>query len=110
MGGKCIEAMERAHHSARTMLIDRNEEAVAIPGSASAVVIDNEEKLVIANMGGYGAVICRDGEAYQICRKNQQPFIRNWSLKFLSGIHLPYRFFLRFLVYIFGYSINFSYY
>ncbi|KAI3469787.1 hypothetical protein Pfo_026450 [Paulownia fortunei] len=73
MGKKCKEAMKRAHLNARSKLTHRDEMEVAArkSGSASAMVIDGE-KLVMANMGDYRAVICRDGEAYQICRKKQQ--------------------------------------
>lgn len=92
MGKKCKEAMKRAHLNARSKTIDRDEaeEAAAWKsGSASAMVI-NGETLVMANMGGYRAVICRDGEAYQICRKKQQPTTGNWPLRLISGIHPSY--------------------
>ncbi|PIN14312.1 Phosphoprotein phosphatase [Handroanthus impetiginosus] len=86
MGNKSKEAMKRAHLTARTKLIDRYqaEEKSGELGSASAMVI-NGEKLVMANTGDYRAVICRDGEAYQICRKKQRSTTRHWSLKLISG-------------------------
>ncbi|KAG8370443.1 hypothetical protein BUALT_Bualt14G0117500 [Buddleja alternifolia] len=86
MRKKSKEAMKRAHVSARAKLKDRDEaeEEARKWGSASAMVI-NGEKLVMANMGDYRAVICRDGEAYQISRKRQQPTTRHWSLKLISG-------------------------
>ncbi|KAK4427825.1 putative protein phosphatase 2C-like protein 44 [Sesamum alatum] len=62
MGKKSKEAMERAHLNARTQLRDRDEpeETAWKLGSASAMVI-NGEKLVMAYMGDYSGVICRDG-------------------------------------------------
>ncbi|KAL0414293.1 UNVERIFIED_CONTAM: putative protein phosphatase 2C-like protein 44 [Sesamum radiatum] len=62
MGKKSKEAMERAHLNARTHLRDRDEpeETAWKLGSASAMVI-NSEKLVMAYMGDYSGVICRDG-------------------------------------------------
>ncbi|KAK6161265.1 hypothetical protein DH2020_004646 [Rehmannia glutinosa] len=55
MRKKCKEAMKRAHLNARSKLLDTDEK-----GSAWAMVI-NGDKLVMANMGDYRAVICRDG-------------------------------------------------
>ncbi|KAK4405898.1 putative protein phosphatase 2C-like protein 44 [Sesamum angolense] len=62
MGKKSKEAMERAHLNARAHLTDRDEmeETPWKLGSASAMVI-NGEKLVMAYMGDYSGVICRDG-------------------------------------------------
>lgn len=86
MGKKCKEAMKRAHLNARSKTIDGDEGDAAArkSGSASAMVI-NGEKLVMASTGGYTAVVCRDGEAYQICRKRQLPTTPKWPLKFISG-------------------------
>ncbi|CAK9149734.1 unnamed protein product [Ilex paraguariensis] len=53
-------------------------------GSASAIVI-NGEKLVIASMGDYRAVVCRDGEAHQITTSDQQITKRHWSRRFIQG-------------------------
>ncbi|KAL6519898.1 hypothetical protein OROMI_032792 [Orobanche minor] len=85
MRKKCKEAMKMAHVNARSKLINKNEptDAGRQLGSASAMVIGGD-KLVMANMGDYKAVICRGGEAYQISRKKQQP-TRNWTLKLISG-------------------------
>ena len=54
-------------------------------GSVSALVI-NAEKLVIAYMGDYRAVICRDGVARQISSRDQQSGKRHWSRRLVSGI------------------------
>ncbi|XP_011091332.1 putative protein phosphatase 2C-like protein 44 [Sesamum indicum] len=89
MGKKSKEAMERAHLNARTHLRDRNEpeETAWKLGSASAMVI-NGEKLVMAYMGDYSGVICRDGQAYQISRRKPHPTMQHWSLKLISGMHI----------------------
>ncbi|KAK4482469.1 hypothetical protein RD792_009627 [Penstemon davidsonii] len=83
------QAMKRAHMNARAKLGDGDESEA---GSATAMVIDGE-KLVVANMGDFKTVICKDGEAYQICRKKQQqPATRHWSLKLIPGmsfLHSP---------------------
>lgn len=86
MGKKCKEVMRRAHLKARSKVIERDEGGAAAwkSGSASAMVI-NGEKLVMANTGGYTAVVCRDGEAYQICRKRLHPTTPKWPLAFFSG-------------------------
>lgn len=52
-------------------------------GSVSALVI-NAEKLVIAYMGDYRAVICRDGVARQISSRDQQSGKRHWSRRLVS--------------------------
>lgn len=53
-------------------------------GSASAIVI-NGEKLVLAHMGEYRAVVCKDGVAHQVGREHKQSTKRHWSYKFFSG-------------------------
>ncbi|CAI9771238.1 unnamed protein product [Fraxinus pennsylvanica] len=85
------EAMRRAHLSARAQMRDRQKPAAGAagaeaqkPGSASAIVI-NGEKLVTANMGEYRAIVCRDGKAYQISRKQQHSTRKHWSRKLIPG-------------------------
>lgn len=54
-------------------------------GSASVMVI-NGEKLVIANMGDYRAVVCKDGVAHQMGSKHQQTAKRHWSRWLFYGM------------------------
>ncbi|XP_058200895.1 putative protein phosphatase 2C-like protein 44 [Rhododendron vialii] len=92
---KSKEAMRKAYVGARGKMKERAEEKgkrkekgkVGGCGSASAIVI-NGEKLVMANMGGYRAVVCRDGEAHQInrTRQNQGTPRRHWSRKLIPGV------------------------
>lgn len=52
-------------------------------GSASALVIDGE-RLVIASMGDYKAVLCEDGIAHQIsCDRHQTD--QRWPRKLIPG-------------------------
>ncbi|KAI8566503.1 hypothetical protein RHMOL_Rhmol02G0045700 [Rhododendron molle] len=98
---KSKEAMRKAYVGARGKMKEKAEEKgkgkgkekgkVGGGGSASAIVI-NGEKLVMANMGGYRAVVCRDGEAQQInrTRQNQGTPRRHWSRKLIpSVIQMP---------------------
>ncbi|GMH19931.1 hypothetical protein Nepgr_021772 [Nepenthes gracilis] len=54
-------------------------------GSASVLVI-NGEKLVIANMGDYRAVVCRDGMAHQLGTRHNYTGKRHWQRRFLQGV------------------------
>ncbi|KAI8012654.1 putative protein phosphatase 2C-like protein 44 [Camellia lanceoleosa] len=86
---KSKETMRKAYLSARAKVREAeqvSEESKKI-GSASALVIHGE-KLVIANMGDYRAVVCRDGEAHQISRRqhHHQGTKRHWSRKFIPGV------------------------
>lgn len=86
MEKKGKEIMKRAHQVARSKLQDSGGVDVDQKmGSASAMVI-NGEKLVMANMGKYRAVVCRDGEAFQIGMKKQQSGGLHWSVRFLTGM------------------------
>ncbi|PON37704.1 Protein phosphatase [Parasponia andersonii] len=80
------EAMKKAYLGVRAKIKEsQRAEAASKPGSVSVMVI-NGEKLVIANMGEYKAVLCRDGVARQIGGKHQQPSVkRHWSRRLLSG-------------------------
>ena len=54
-------------------------------GSVSAMVIDGD-KLVIANIGDYMAVLCRDGVACPIKGKTRRQYgKRHWSRRLISG-------------------------
>ncbi|KAL2463139.1 putative protein phosphatase 2C-like protein 44 [Forsythia ovata] len=79
------EEMRKAHLSARAKMRERQKPEAGPawaeaqkPGSASAIVI-NGEKLVTANMGEYRTIVCRDGKAYQISRKQQHSTRKHWS-------------------------------
>lgn len=56
-------------------------------GSASVMVI-NGEKLVIANIGNYRVVVCRDGMAHHKTDTYQQSAKRYWSRNILRSFFL----------------------
>lgn len=78
--------MKKAYLSVRGKIRETQKaEEASKPGSVSVLVI-NGERLVIANMGDYKAVLCRDGVARQIGGKHHQPSAkRHWSRRFFSG-------------------------
>ncbi|KAK9288020.1 hypothetical protein L1049_016465 [Liquidambar formosana] len=87
---KSKDAMRKAYLGARAKVreTEKAEEAWKV-GSASVMVI-NGERLVIANMGDFRAVVCRDGVAHQISRRHQQTGKRHWSHKLIPGaIRIP---------------------
>uniref|UniRef100_A0A166H2Z2 PPM-type phosphatase domain-containing protein n=1 Tax=Daucus carota subsp. sativus TaxID=79200 RepID=A0A166H2Z2_DAUCS len=53
-------------------------------GCASAIVI-NGEKLVLAHMGEYRAIVCKDGEAHQVGRKHKQTSAKMSKLRFVDN-------------------------
>ncbi|KAK6914113.1 PPM-type phosphatase-like domain [Dillenia turbinata] len=80
---KSKETMRKAYLETRTKATEvQEDDETCKAGSASAIVI-NGEKLVLANMGDYEAVVCRDGEAYQITKRHHHHTAkRHWPLKF----------------------------
>ncbi|KAJ0034986.1 hypothetical protein Pint_25093 [Pistacia integerrima] len=86
---KSKETMRKAYLGARAKVREaQKEDETWRVGSASAMVI-NGEKLVIANMGDYRAVVCRDGVAHQISSGptgHQQTAKRHWTRRLFSGV------------------------
>ncbi|KAI4345822.1 hypothetical protein L6164_012914 [Bauhinia variegata] len=79
------EALKRAYLSARSKIREEHKpEETRRMGSASAIVI-NGEKLVIANMGDYRAVVCRDGVAHNKITKHQQSPKRHWCRRLFTA-------------------------
>lgn len=83
--GKSQETMKKAYLSAKSKVRDaqETEEANGV-GSVSAMVIDGE-KLVLANMGNYRAIVCREGLAHEIGSRHKQSPKRSWSSRFFRG-------------------------
>ncbi|XP_068332106.1 putative protein phosphatase 2C-like protein 44 isoform X1 [Pyrus communis] len=81
--GKSKETMRKAYLGARSKVREASEETNGV-GSVSALLIDGE-KLVLANMGDYRAVVCKDGLARQIGSRNKQSTKKIWSHRFLRG-------------------------
>nr|XP_011462277.1 PREDICTED: putative protein phosphatase 2C-like protein 44 isoform X2 [Fragaria vesca subsp. vesca] len=83
--GKSQETMKKAYLSAKSKVRDaqETEEANGV-GSVSAMVIDGE-KLVLANMGNYRAIVCREGLAHEIGSRHKQSPKRSWSSRFFRA-------------------------
>ncbi|KAL5542286.1 hypothetical protein UlMin_009996 [Ulmus minor] len=79
------ETMRKAYLGARAKIREtrKPDEELKAAGSVSVMVI-NGEKLVIANMGEFKAVLCKDGVAYQINGKRQQSSKRRWHRRLFS--------------------------
>ncbi|CAL5347452.1 unnamed protein product [Camellia sinensis] len=73
---KSKETLTKAYLGARAKIreAEKAEETWKV-GSASPIVI-NGERHVVANMGEYRAVVCRDGEAHLISWRQQQGVVR----------------------------------
>ncbi|KAJ9154145.1 hypothetical protein P3X46_027512 [Hevea brasiliensis] len=82
---KSKETMKKAYLGARAKVKEtqRSDDETWRVGSASVMVI-NGEKLVIANMGDYRAVVCRDGVARQVGSKHQLTAKRHWTRRLFS--------------------------
>ncbi|XP_059317671.1 putative protein phosphatase 2C-like protein 44 [Lycium ferocissimum] len=81
MRRKSKETLKKAHVHAKAKVRETEKlENSWKMGSASAIVI-NGEKLILLNMGEYKAVVCRDGEAFEINRRQQQTTKPHWSHK-----------------------------
>ncbi|GMN53385.1 hypothetical protein TIFTF001_022515 [Ficus carica] len=78
------ETMRKAYLGVRAKIRETQKaEETSNAGSVSVMVI-NGEKLVIANMGDYRAVMCKNGVARHINGKRQQPGKKNWSRRLVS--------------------------
>lgn len=87
MRRKSEETMKKAYLGARAKIKESSKpEERRKGGSASAIVI-NGEKLVLANMGGYKVIVCKDGKTHQIGRKHQESTKRHWSHKIFRGMY-----------------------
>ncbi|KAK9931182.1 hypothetical protein M0R45_018472 [Rubus argutus] len=83
--GKSKETMRKAYLGARAKVkgTQGSEETNGV-GSVSAMVIDGE-KLVLANMGDYRAIVCRDGLAHEIGSRHKQSPKGSWSHKLFKA-------------------------
>ncbi|KAK7268853.1 hypothetical protein RIF29_21562 [Crotalaria pallida] len=76
--------LKRAYLGARAKIREEhNSEETCRMGSTSVMVI-NGEKLVMANLGDYRTVVCRDGIAYQANGRYQKSSKRHWSSRIFS--------------------------
>lgn len=85
------ETTKRAYLDAREKTRGGEKEETWKLGSTSAMVIGGK-KLVIASMGDYRAVICRDGEAHWLSRGQLRKATKYWPPKLIPGMHNKYHF------------------
>lgn len=80
--------MRKAYLGARAKVREaqKEDETMRAAGSASVMVI-NGEKLVTAYLGGYRAVVCRDGVAHQMSSKHNAGTRRHWTRRLFPGIY-----------------------
>ncbi|KAK2453885.1 protein-serine/threonine phosphatase [Trifolium repens] len=82
---KAKETLKRAYLGAKTKVREANKsEETCIIGSTSVLII-NGEKLVLANIGDYRTVLCKDGVAYQTNGRYNQSSKKRWYRRLFSG-------------------------
>lgn len=82
---KAKETVKRAYLNAKTKIREtQKSDETCIIGSTSVMII-NGEKLVLANIGDYRTVLCRDGVAYQTIGKHNQSSKKHWYHRLFSG-------------------------
>jgi protein phosphatase PTC1 len=78
--------MRKAYLGARAKIREtQRADETSRAGSVSVLVI-NTEKLVTASMGNYRAVVCRNGVAREIGKRDQKSAKRYWSRRLFSGM------------------------
>lgn len=83
---KSKETMRRAYLGARAKVREAQKEDETLRAGSASVMLINGEKLVTANLGGYRAVICRDGVAHQLSSKRHSGARRHWTRRLFPGI------------------------
>ncbi|KAE8667990.1 putative protein phosphatase 2C-like protein 44-like isoform X2 [Hibiscus syriacus] len=76
---KTKETMKKAYLGARAKAIEAQKEDETVRAGSASVMVINGEKLVMANLGGYRAVVCRDGVAHQLSSKHHGGARRLWT-------------------------------
>lgn len=83
---KSKEATRKAYLGARAKIRETDKDQEARKAGSASVMVINGQRLVLANMGGYRAVVCRDGVAYQMRRSRDQATThRHLSRRLISG-------------------------
>ncbi|KAK7393712.1 hypothetical protein VNO78_22276 [Psophocarpus tetragonolobus] len=84
MRRKTNETLKRAYLGVRTKIREAHKPDEETCRGSTSVMVINGEKLVIANMGDYRTVLCRNGVAYQTTGKHNQSAKRNWYRRLFS--------------------------
>ncbi|OIW21192.1 hypothetical protein TanjilG_30788 [Lupinus angustifolius] len=85
MRRKTIETLKKAYLSAKTKTREENESKETCRMGSTSVMVINGEKLVIANMGDYRTIFCRNGIAHHITGTHKQSTKRHWYHKLFAG-------------------------
>ncbi|XP_058753477.1 putative protein phosphatase 2C-like protein 44 [Vicia villosa] len=82
---KAKETLKKAYLGAKTKIRETHKsEETCLIGSTSVIII-NGEKLVLANIGDYRTVLCKDGVAYQTHGRYNQSGKKHWYHRLFSG-------------------------
>ncbi|KAK8557339.1 hypothetical protein V6N13_013613 [Hibiscus sabdariffa] len=76
---KTKETMKKAYLGARAKAREAQREDETVRAGSASVMLINGEKLVMANLGGYRAVVCRDGVAHQPSSNHHGGARRHWT-------------------------------
>ncbi|OMO95449.1 phosphatase 2C (PP2C)-like protein [Corchorus olitorius] len=76
---KSKETMRKAYLGARAKVREALKEDETLQAGSASLMLINGEKLVTAYLGGYRAVVCRDGVAHQMSSKYHGGARRHWS-------------------------------
>ncbi|WJX12478.1 protein-serine/threonine phosphatase [Trifolium repens] len=82
---KSKEMMKKAYLGVRSKMKEEQRYEDTCRMSSASVMVINGEKLVIANIGNYRVVVCKDGMAHQKVDTYQQSGKRHWSRKIFSA-------------------------
>ncbi|CAL0303215.1 unnamed protein product [Lupinus luteus] len=85
MKRKTIETLKKAYLNAKAKTKEVNESKETCRMGSTSVMVINGEKLVIANLGDYRTVLCRNGIAHQITGTHKQSAKRHWYHKLFPG-------------------------
>ncbi|KAF7807098.1 phosphatase 2C-like protein 44 [Senna tora] len=87
---KCKETLKKAYLNARAKMREqeKSDERCSNRMSSASVIVVNGEKLVMANMGNYRAVVCRDGIAYDKNGRHQQSAKRHYWTRRLFSVRI----------------------
>ncbi|CAJ1976447.1 unnamed protein product [Sphenostylis stenocarpa] len=83
---KSKETLKRAYLGVRAKIREEHKLVETSRMGSASVMLINGEKLVVANMGDYRTVVCRDGIAHQTISTYQQSEKVHWSRRLFAGI------------------------
>ncbi|KAH9626450.1 hypothetical protein KSS87_004952 [Heliosperma pusillum] len=82
---KSKEAMKKVYLSTKAKVESEISERTVNVASTSVIIV-NGERLVMAQMGGYRVIVCRDGIAHQLHTKHQHTGNMHWPHRLISGV------------------------